>query len=325
MLRKLKNNLLESIGNTPIVELHNIINIPGIRIFAKLEFLNPGGSIKDRIALHMLQKAESMGLLKKGYTIIENSSGNTAIGLAMVALHKGYKAKIIMRDSTSREKIKIVERLGAEVHLVDASLDPSHPDSYNNITPRLAEQMPDSYFPDQHNNLDNNEAHYLTTGPEIYSQMEGNIDYFVAGIGTGGTVCGAGKYLKEQNPDIKIIAVDVKGSIFYDYFYHKRIIKPKRYFLEGLGDEFLIKCPQFEYIDDMVQVTDKEAFFYTRQLAIKEGIIAGGSSGAAILGAIETAKRSGRKANIVTIIADSGYRYLRTIYNDQWLRDNDLL
>ncbi len=325
MLSGMAGNLLCSIGNTPIIKLEKILDNCRQNVFAKLEYLNPGGSIKDRIALYMIEKAESKSLIKSGYTIVENSSGNTAIGLAMVALQKGYKAKIIMRDSTSKEKIEIVRNLGADVVLVDSTLDPGHPYSYNNITPKIAAETPECYFPDQHNNLDNNEAHYMTTGPEIYRQMDGKIDYFIAGIGTGGTICGAGKYLKEQNPNIKVIAVDVKGSIFYDYFHYKKIIKPRRYFLEGLGDEFLIKCPQFDVIDDMIQVTDRQAFRWTRKLAEKEGIIAGGSSGAVIWGVNEIAKRLDRKANIVAIIADSGYRYLRTIYNDKWLKDNDLL
>lgn len=325
MTGKFNSNLLKSIGNTPIVQLHNLLKDSEINIYAKLEFLNPGGSIKDRIALYMIEKAESRGLIKKGDTIIENSSGNTAIGLSMVALQKGYKARIIMRDSVSHEKIEIVKHLGADVILVDSKLDPEHPDSYNNITPRLAKEIPNCYFPDQHNNLDNNEAHYMTTGPEIYEQMEGKIDYLIAGIGTGGTICGAGKYLKEKIPGIKIIAIDIYGSIFYDYFHHKKLIKPKRYLLEGLGDEFIIKCPQFHIIDDMLQVNDKEAFQWTRKLAEKEGIIAGGSSGAAILGSLKVAQNCGKKANIVTILPDSGYRYLRTIYNDKWLSEKGLL
>lgn len=325
MLSKAAGNLLGSIGNTPIVQLHRAVENCRPNVYAKLEFMNPGGSIKDRIALYMIEKAERKGLLKQGYTIVENSSGNTAIGLAMVALQKGYGAKIIMRDSTSREKIEIVKNLGAEVILVNSRLDPGHPDSYNNITPRIVKETADCYFPDQHNNLDNNEAHYMTTGPEIYRQMDGKIDCFIAGIGTGGTVCGAGRYLKEMNPGIKVIAVDVKGSIFYDYFHYKKIVKSERYFLEGLGDEFLIKCPQFEYIDEMLQVTDSQAFHWTRILAEKEGIIAGGSSGAVMWAVNEASKKMDSKANIVAIIADSGYRYMRTIYNDDWLKENNLL
>jgi cystathionine beta-synthase len=314
--------LLDAVGNTPLVKLDNITEGLNANIYAKLEFVNPGGSTKDRIAKYMVEKAEKEGKLKKGDTIIENSSGNTAMGLAIVARQKGYKLKIVIRDTTSREKLKMLEVLGVDVITVDAAIPPEREDSYNNLAKTLANKHPDYYYIDQHNNLDNNEAHYMTTGPEIWEQTRGKIDYFVLGIGTGGTICGAGKYLKEKNPNIKVIAVDPVGSIFYDYFKNKRLIKPSHYKLEGLGDEFLIKTAQLEYIDDMLKISDKEAFEWTLKLANSEGIIAGGSSGANIWGAVKVAEQAKEKVNIVTIFPDSGYKYFSTIYNDDWFAEN---
>ncbi len=316
--------LLDAIGNTPLIELKNITKGLKAKVFAKLEFMNPGGSVKDRIAKYMIEKAEREGKLKPGDTIIENSSGNTAMGLAVVARQKGYKLKIVIRNTTSKEKLKMLEVLGVDVITVDASIPPERPDSYNNLAKNLAAENPDFYYIDQHNNLDNNEAHYMTTGPEIWEQTEGKIDYFVVGIGTGGTVCGAGKFLKEKNPDVKIIAVDPVGSVFYDYFKHKKLVEPSRYLLEGLGDEFLIKTAQLDVLDDMLKITDADALEWTLKLAAEEGIIAGGSSGANIWGAIQVARQIDDEANIVTIFPDSGYKYFSTIYNDDWWIENGL-
>ncbi|MEJ5350902.1 MAG: cysteine synthase family protein [Melioribacteraceae bacterium] len=318
-------NVLEAIGRTPIVKLGNISKGLKAKIYAKLEFMNPGGSIKDRIAKYMIEKAEREGKIKPGDTIIENSSGNTAMGLAIVCRQKGYKLKIVIRDTTSKEKIKMLEVLGVDVIKVDASLPPEHPESYNNYALNLAKNDPTIYYIDQHNNLDNNEAHYMTTGPEIWEQMEGKIDYLIGAIGTGGTITGAGKFLKEKNPAIKVIGIDPVGSIFYEYFKNKRLIKPSKYLIEGMGDEFLIKTAQLDILDDMYQIDDKKAFGWTKKLAYEEGIIAGGSSGANIWGAVKLAKEIDREANIVTIINDSGYKYFSTIYNDDWLRENNLL
>lgn len=318
-------SILDAIGRTPIVKLGNISKGLKATIYAKLEFMNPGGSIKDRIAKYMIEKAEREGRIKPGDTIIENSSGNTAMGLAIVCRQKGYKLKIVIRDTTSKEKIKMLEVLGVEVIKVDASLPPEHPESYNNYAQNLAKKDPSIYYIDQHNNLDNNEAHYMTTGPEIWEQMEGKIDYLIGAIGTGGTITGAGKFLKEKNPNIKIIGIDPVGSVFYEYFKNKRLVKPGKYLIEGMGDEFLIKTAQLEILDDMYQIEDKKAFGWTKKLAYEEGIIAGGSSGANIWGAVKLAKEIDRPANIVTIINDSGYKYFSTIYNDDWLRENNLI
>ncbi len=317
-------SVIDVIGNTPLVRLNRVAqDIPG-EVFAKLEFLNPMGSSKDRIARYMIEKAEREGKIKPGDLIIENSSGNTALGLALIALQKGYRLKVVVRDRISREKLDQLRALGAEIHTVDSTLPPEHPDSYNNITPRLARETPNCFFPDQHNNLDNNEAHYRGTGPEIWEQMEGRIDYFVAGIGTGGTIGGTARFLKEKDPRIQVIAVDPKGSVFHDYFHYKKLVKPGPYLIEGLGDEFLIGCAVFTHIDDMLQVTDREAFLTAREIARREGLLVGGSSGAALWGVRQLAKRLDRPARIVTVFPDGASRYLSTIYNDEWLAEKGL-
>jgi cystathionine beta-synthase len=290
-------------------------------VWAKLEFLNPMGSIKDRIAKYMIEKAESDGRLRKGQLILENSSGNTALGLALVAIQKGYRLKVVVRDSISPEKLAQLRALGVEVHFADTSLPPEHPDSYNNITPRLARETPGCFFPDQHNNRENNEAHYATTGPEIWEQMEGRIDFLVAGMGTGGTIGGAASYLKEKDPAIRVVAVDPEGSVFYDYFRTGKRVEPKPYAIEGLGDEFIIGTADFSVIDDMIRVSDRDAFLTARRLARGEGIMGGGSSGAALWAVLELAKRLDRPARIVTIFPDGASRYLSTIFNDDWMRE----
>jgi cystathionine beta-synthase len=322
--RRCYDNIIEVIGHTPMVRLNHVVSdFPG-EVFAKLEFLNPMGSSKDRIARYMIEKAEREGKIKKGDLIIENSSGNTALGLALIAIQKGYRLKVVVRDRISREKLDQLKALGVEIHKVDSTLPPEHPDSYNRITPRLARETPNCYFPDQHNNLDNNEAHYLGTGPEIWEQMEGRIDYFVAGIGTGGTIGGAARFLKEKDPRIQVVAVDPAGSVFYDHFHGRKDAKSGPYLIEGLGDEFLIRCADFSVIDDMLRVTDREAFRAARELAMREGILAGGSSGAALWGVRQLAGRIGRPVRVVTIFPDGASRYLSTIYNDDWLEAKGL-
>lgn len=319
------DSIIDAIGQTPLVKLGNISKGLKATIWAKMEFMNPGGSIKDRIAKYMIEKGEREGKLKPGDTILENSSGNTAMGLAIVCRQKGYKLKIVIRDSTSREKIKMLEVLGVDVIKVDSTLPPEHPESYNNYAENLARNDSKLYYIDQHNNLDNNESHYMTTGPEIWEQMDGRIDYFVVGVGTGGTLFGAGKYLKEKDPGIKLIGVDPVGSIFYDWFKHKKMVKASRYLIEGIGDEFLIKTAQLDLMDDMLKVTDKKAVGWAKKLAFEEGILAGGSSGANIWASMKIAKEIDREANIVTLICDSGYKYFSTIYNDEWIVKNNLL
>ncbi len=318
-------NILEAVGNTPLIKLNQITKGIKADIYAKLEFLNPMGSVKDRIAKYMIEKAEKEGRIKPGDTIVDNSSGNTALGLAMVCALKGYKLKIVARDSISPEKIEFLRVLNVELVLVDHTIPPESPDSYNNVAPRIAQETPNGYYFDQHNSQDNNETHYNSTGPEIWEQMEGKIDYFVAGVGTGGTICGVSKFLKEKDPKIRVIGVDPVGSIFFDYFHTKRMTKPSPYLLEGLGDEFLIGCVDFELIDNIYQITDKQAFQMTRELTNKESILAGGSSGAAIWASLKLAREINRPTRIVTIFADSANRYLSTIYNDDWLKKKGLL
>ena len=316
--------MIDVIGQTPLVRLNRVTaGIPG-EVFAKLEFLNPMGSCKDRIARYMIEKAEREGKIKPGDLIIENSSGNTAMGLALIAIQKGYRLKVVVRNRISREKLDQLRALGVEIHMVDSALPPEHPDSYNNITPRLARETPNCFFPDQHNNPDNNEAHYRSTGPEIWEQMEGRIDYFVAGIGTGGTIGGTARFLKEKDPKIQVVAIDPLGSVFYEYFHHKKMTQSGPYLIEGLGDEFLIRCAVFSDIDDMLQVTDRDAFQAARELALREGILAGGSSGAALWGVRQLAKKIQRPARIVTIFPDGASRYLSTIYNDEWIEAKGL-
>jgi len=317
-------NILEGVGSTPLIKLNQITNGVKADIFAKLEFMNPMGSIKDRIAKYMIEKAEKEGRIKPGDTIVDNSSGNTALGLAMVCALKGYKLKIVARDSISPEKIEFLRVLNVELVLIDHTLPPESPESYNNIAPRIAQETPNGYYFDQHNNRENNETHYKTTGPEIWEQMEGKIDYFVAGVGTGGTICGVSKFLKEKDPKIRVIGVDPLGSIFFDYFHTKRKIKPSPYLLEGLGDEFLIGCVDFSLIDNIYQITDKQAFQMTRELTNRESILAGGSSGATIWASLKLAREIDKPVRIVTIFADSANRYLSTIYNDDWLREKGL-
>ena len=318
------NSISEGTGNTPLLKLNRIARGLPSDIFAKLELLNPSGSVKDRTAKYMIEKAERDGRLKPGATVVENSSGNMALGLAMVCSIKGYRLKIVIRDTTSPEKIRFLKAMNVELVFVDSSLAPESPMSYNNMAPRVARETPGGYYLDQHNNPDNNEAHYMTTGPEIWEQMEGRIDYLVAGVGTGGTICGCARYLKEKDPSIKVVGVDPAGSIFFDYFHTRTIVPSSRYILEGLGDEFLIKCVDFSLMDDMFRIADKEAFRLTRELAEKEGILAGGSSGAAIWACLKLAREIGRTARIVTVFPDSANRYLTTIFDDAWLKDKGL-
>jgi cystathionine beta-synthase len=295
------------------------------QVFAKLEFLNPMGSSKDRIGRYLVEAAELDGRLRPGAEILENSSGNTAMGLALAAIQKGYRLRVVVRDRTSKEKLDMLAALGVEIVKADTSLPPDHPDSYNNITPRLAREDPDCYFPDQHNNRENNEAHYLSTGPEIWEQMDGRIDVLVAGMGTGGTIGGVGRLLKERNPAVRIVAVDVEGSVFTHYFRTGTPGVPGPYLLEGLGDEFIIGCADFSVVDDMVQVADRDAFHAARELARREGILVGGSSGA-VLHALRTiAPTVPADARVAVIFPDSASRYLSTIFNDDWMREKGML
>jgi len=324
-MNRIYESMLEGIGGTPLIRLRSYSEESGCGIFAKLEFANPMGSIKDRIAKHMVEAAERDGRIKPGATIVDNSSGNTALGLAMVCALKGYKLKIVIRDTLSPEKIKFLKALGVELVYADTSLPPESPRSYNNLAPQVAAETPGGFYLDQHNNRENNAAHTLTTGPEIWRQMEGRIDVFIAGIGTGGTISGVARFLKEKDPRIKVVGIDPAGSIFYDYFHSKTLVRPSPYLMEGLGDEFLIGCVEFDLIDDILRIDDRTAFRMTKELARREAIFAGGSSGAALWGALEVAKRTGPGARIATIFADSANRYLSTIYSDAWLTEKGMI
>ena len=315
----------EAVGETPMVRLNRAV--PGFagEVWAKLEYLNPMGSIKDRIARHMVEKALADGRLKPGGTLIEASSGNTAMGLAMMAIEQGLRCVMVVRRQTSREKLDALAALGVELVLVDGELPPDDPESYNRKARRLAEEIPGAFFPDQHNDRANNEAHYRSTGPEIWRQMEGRLDWFVAGIGTGGTVSGVARYLKERDPRVKVLAVDIQGSVFTEWFKSGRRVPPRRTRVEGLGDEEVIGCPEFELIDDMVQASDRDSFHAARELARSEAIFAGGSSGATLWGVRQLAARLDSPARIATLFPDSGNRYLSTLYNDDWMRKQGLL
>ncbi len=324
-MNRVYDNIAEAVGWTPMVRLHRSVEDINCEAFAKIEFMNPMGSVKDRIARYMIDSALADGRIRPGDTILENSSGNTAMGLAMMAILNGLECKMVLRQSTSKEKLDCLRAMGIELILVDGNLPPEDPNSYNQTARRLAAELEGVYFPDQHNNRENNQAHYHTTGPEIWEQMEGRIDAFVAGIGTGGTVCGVARYLKEQDPSIQVIAVDPEGSVFYDHFHHGRLERPGRYLIEGLGDEEIIGCPEFELIDDMLRVSDGVAFQHARFLAQSEAILAGGSSGANLWALREVASRFGRPARLVTLFCDSGSRYMSTIYNDDWMRQHGFM
>lgn len=319
------NNALEAIGDTPMVRLNRIAEGLNVNLFAKVEFMNPSGSIKDRMARFIIEDAEKKGLLKPGGTIVENSSGNTGSALAMIAAIKGYKCIITMPDKMSDEKQNLMRAFGATVVVTPTDVPAESPESYYSTARRIAAETPNSFYPDQYNNPVNIEAHYRTTGPEIWQQTGGEIDVFVCGIGTGGTLSGAAKYLKEQNPEITVIAIDPIGSVFYDYFKTGQLPEPNSYKVEGIGEDYLVKAVDFSVIDDIVQVNDQVSFSMARALCQKEGLFAGGSSGSAVWGAVEYAKTLTERKNMVVILPDSGSRYLSKIFNDQWMKSHNFL
>jgi len=318
-------DILAAIGNTPLVKLSRISGRIRPDIWAKLEYANPSGSVKDRMALYIVEDAEKRGLLKPGGTIVENSSGNTGASLAMIAGIKGYGAIITMPDKMSDEKKNLMNAFGARVIVTPTDVPADSPESYYSVARRVSAETPGSYYPDQYNNPKNIEAHYRTTGPEIYDQTGGEIDYFVAGIGTGGTLSGAGRYLKERIPHVKIVAVDPIGSVFYSYFKTRNVGKPHVYKVEGIGEDYLVKAVDFSIIDRMIQVTDRDSFLMARQLARTEGVFAGGSSGSVVWAALRLAKEVPEGKNIVVILPDSGDRYLSKIYDDRWMEENGYL
>lgn len=319
---KYLNNILEAIGDIPLIKLNKLAPPDGPTILVKPEFLNPAGSIKDRMALYIIEMAEKDGLLKPGGTIVENTSGNTGAGVAMAAAVKGYKAIFTMPDKMSNEKIDLLKAFGARVVITPTDVPADSPQSYYETAKRIAKETPNSFYLNQYHNIRNIDAHYHTTGREIYEQTGGKIDYLVGGIGTGGTISGAGKFLKEKIPDIKIIAVDPKGSVFYDYFKTGKLVEPHTYKVEGIGEDMMTAAMDFTYVDDVIQVTDQECFTTNRELVRKEGLFAGGSSGGAVFAALKVAKKAKPDDIIVVILPDSGSRYLSKIFNDGWMTDN---
>ena len=319
------NDITELVGNTPLVKLNRIVGNIGATVLAKLEFFNPGGSLKDRMAIYMLQEAEKKGELKPGATIIENTSGNTGVGIGIYAAAKGYKTIFTIPDKMSQRKIDFLRAFGAEVIVCPTDVPYDSPESYYEVANRIANETPNSYQLKQYHNLGNPESHYRSTGPEIWDQTEGKVNYVIIGAGTGGTISGIGKFLKEKNADIKIIGVDPIGSLYYDYFKHKKLIEPNVYKVEGIGEDMLCKTMQFEFIDDMVQVSDKESFLMARRLLCEEGIFAGGSSGAVIYASIEIAKTLTPDKLVVCVLPDTGYNYINKIYDDEWMKENGFI
>lgn len=321
------NNILETIGNTPLVKLNKVTSDLKATVLAKIETRNPGNSIKDRMALKMIEDAEKAGLLKPGGTIIEGTSGNTGMGLAMAAIVKGYKCICTTTDKQSKEKVDALRAFGAEVIVCPTNVDPEDPRSYYSVSSRLQREVPNSWKANQYDNLSNSAANYEQTGPEIWEQTEGKITHLVVGVGTGGTISGAGKYLKEKNPDIKVWGIDTYGSVFKKYKetgeFDKDEIYP--YITEGIGEDFLPQNVDFSVIDHFEKVTDKDAALMTREISRKEGIFAGNSSGAAVAGLLQMKDQLKEGDLVVTIIHDHGTRYLGKMFNEDWLRERGFL
>ena len=320
-------NILETIGNTPLVRLNNITKGIEATVLAKVEFFNPGSSVKDRMALKMVEDAEQDGRLKPGGTIVEGTSGNTGMGLALAAIVKGYQLICVSTDKQSKEKFDILRAVGAEVIVCPTNVAPEDPRSYYSTSKRIAEETPNSWYVNQYDNPSNSIAHYQQTGPEIWDQTYGKITHFVVGVGTGGTISGVGKYLKEKNPAIKIWGIDTYGSVFKKYHetgvFDENEIYP--YITEGIGEDILPENVNFDVIDNFEKVTDKDAAIYTRKLAREEGIFAGNSCGAAVRGVIQLEKHFKKSDVVVVLLHDSGSRYVGKMYNDEWMKENNFL
>jgi cystathionine beta-synthase len=319
------DSILEVIGNTPMVRLSRVGRGLKPILLAKLEYLNPGGSVKDRIGIRMLEAAEREGKIKPGGTVIEGTSGNTGMGLALAAAIKGYQCIFTMPDKMSQEKIDALRALGAEVIVTPTQVDHNDPRSYHSVARRLSHEIPNSVFPNQYQNPANADAHYETTGPEIWEQTEGRVTHVVIGVGTGGTITGVARFLKEKNPAIRVIGADPQGSIFAEMFQTGRKPQPQPYKVEGIGQDEMPGNVDFSVIDEIHAVADKNAFLRTRLLARTEGIFAGGSAGAALHVALTTCEGLTENDVVVVIIPDSGTRYLSKIYNDNWMKENQFL
>jgi cystathionine beta-synthase len=321
------NNILETIGNTPLVKLNKIVAEIDALVLAKVETFNPGNSVKDRMAVKMIEDAEADGRLKPGGTIIEGTSGNTGMGLALVAIIKGYKLICVISDKQSKEKMDILRAVGAKVVVCPTDVEPTDPRSYYSVSKRLAEETPNSWYVNQYDNLSNSLAHYEQTGPEIWKQTDGKITHFVVGVGTGGTISGVGKYLKEKNPNIKIWGIDTYGSVFKKY--HETGIFDENeiysYITEGIGEDILPKNVDFSLIDGFTKVTDKDAAVYTRKIAMEEAIFVGNSAGACIKGLLQLKEHFKPEDVVVVLFHDSGSRYVGKMFNDDWMRERGFL
>ncbi len=315
------NNIIEAVGRTPLIRLNRINKDYKPQIWIKAEMLNPGGSVKDRIGITMIDEAEKKGLLKPGGTIIEGTSGNTGMGLALVAAVRGYKCVFTTTDKQSKEKVDLLKALGAEVIVCPTAVEPEDPRSYYSVAKKLAREIPNSYYPNQYDNQSNPDAHYQTTGPEIWEDSEGKLTHFVCGMGTGGTISGVGKFLKEKNPKIQIVGVDPEGSLYFDFHKTGKIAKARTYVVEGIGEDFFPTTMHMQVLDDAIQVNDEECFVVARRLAKLEGILTGGSGGGCLSATLRLAKDLGPEAYIVALLPDTGMRYLSKVYNEEWMRE----
>lgn len=322
-------SVLELVGHTPLVKVGRMAEPNMATILMKMEHLNPGGSVKDRMAVHMVRRAEERGLLKPGATLVESTSGNTGLGLAMAAAVRGYRCVFTIPDKMSKEKIDTLKAFGAEVVVTRTDLAHDHPESYVETAKRIARETPNALYTDQYYNMDNPEAHYLTTGPEIWEDTDGRIDCLVGGIGTGGTISGAGKYLKEKaaqaGRQVRVVCPDPMGSIYYDLFHQREPSPTSVYVVEGIGHDFMVGTLDFSVIDDVIQVSDRDSFRTARRLVREEGVYAGGSSGTAMFGALAVARELGPGKTIVVILADTGDRYLSKCFDDEWMKDMGFL
>ncbi len=321
---KYQDNVLHSIGNTPLIKMNRLNEGLLPLMLGKMEFLNPGGSSKDRIGIRMVEAAERLGLLKPGGTIIEPTSGNTGIGLAQAAVVKGYQVIFTMSEKVCKEKRNILKGYGAEVVICPCGVAPDDPRSYYKVAEQLTEEMPNSFCPNQYANENNPLAHYEATAPEIWQDTNGQVTHFIAGMGTGGTITGTAQYLKERNPDIQVIGIDAKGSL-YRHFYDGTDGKAEGYKIEGIGQDFLPGTIDFDLIDEVITVTDKEAYGMARQAARKEAWMVGSSAGAVIAGALKVGGRLDGEAVVVMLLPDTGKNYLSTIFNYRWMQENDLI
>jgi cystathionine beta-synthase len=320
------DNILQTIGRTPLVKLNKVTKGAKGLILAKVEYFNPGGSVKDRIGVSIIDDAEQDGRLKPGGTIVESTSGNTGMGLALVAAVRGYKSVFTLPDKMSIEKIRLLRAYGAEVIVTPTAVPHDAPESYTEVAKKVVRETPNSVLANQYYNPRNPEAHYKTTGPEIWEQTGGQIDYFVCGIGTGGTITGTGKFLKEKNPNIKIIGVDPKGSALKEYFYTKKITPLlKTYKVEGIGQDYVPGTLDFQYIDEVVEADDRESFLMARRMTREEGMMVGGSCGTAVAGLMKAAHQFKDDDVIVVLLPDSGERYISKIYNDDWMKEYGFL